>query len=90
MNHPIHVDTAPYTGDYTIQPSYKITDEGTVPAGDSRTLTNKNGAIVGYAWHNAPRGTAHITRITTDGEYKISPVPCRTEEDLDEVIRQVF
>lgn len=90
MSIPTHVATAPYTGEYTIRPSYKITDEGTVPATDSRTLINKDGNIVGYAWHNTPRGTAHITRITTEGEYRLSPVPCDTEEELDEVIRQHF
>lgn len=31
MINPTYAPTAPYTGEYTIQPSYKITDEGTVP-----------------------------------------------------------
>jgi|GEM_PF-3420325 len=90
MSNPTYAPTAPYTGEYTIHPSYKITDQGTVPATDSRTLINKDGNIVGYAWHNAPRHTAHITRITTEGEYRISPVPCDREDELDEVIREVF
>lgn len=90
MSNPTYAPAAPHTGEYTIRPSYKITAEGTVPATDSRTMTDKDGNIVGYAWHNAPRCTAHITRITTEGEHQISPVPCETEDELDEVIREVF
>ncbi|MDK8469849.1 hypothetical protein [Corynebacterium accolens] len=75
---------------YNIQPSYKVTDKGTIPAEDARTITNEDGAVIGTAMFNNWNSTAAITIFTKNGNSEIKYLPCESPDQLDEVIRKVL
>jgi len=74
---------------YNIKPSYKVTDKGTVPADDARTITH-NGKVAGTAIYHEWNNTVAITRFIKDNNSEIVYVPCESVEKLDEAIRTVF
>ncbi|MBU5654317.1 hypothetical protein KPA07_05235 [Corynebacterium aurimucosum] len=73
---------------YEIHPSYKVTNEGTVPADDARTIT-ADGKVAGTVIYNDWNNTAVITRFV-NGDAEITYTPCESKDQLDEVIRNVF
>lgn len=75
---------------YNIQPSYKVTDKGTIPADDARTITNQDGAVIATAMFNDWNSTAAITTFTKNGNSEIKHLPCESTDQLDEVIRKAL
>ena len=92
MSTPTHVSiaNADQEQDFIIQPSYKVTSKGEVPAEDSRTIVTTRGAVMGFAFFNEWNNTAEITKIVAGGMHDTSTVPCESIDVFDKVITDNF
>lgn len=81
----------PTREEYIIKPGPKVTPDGRVLSTETRRIYNKQGRQIGWASFDEDRYTINIVRyLDLYNEYHLTPMPCDSADQMDELIRQYF